>query len=82
MSQVKCGPHPKGVAEGKGAGPEAPGPRPPGEADGENEVTSEFKGPLNALVQNCTILHNIVGPACIFLRQGFAKSQLVCTMKN
>ncbi|XP_059371964.1 calcium-binding protein 2-like isoform X2 [Carassius carassius] len=66
----------KGVAEGKGAGPEAPEPRPPGEAEGENEVTSEFKGPLNALVQNCTMLHNIVGPACIFLRQGFAKSQL------
>uniref|UniRef100_A0A673GU87 Calcium binding protein 2b n=1 Tax=Sinocyclocheilus rhinocerous TaxID=307959 RepID=A0A673GU87_9TELE len=57
-------PHPKGVAEGKGAGCV-------GQADGENEVTSEFKGPLNALVQNCTMLHNIVGPACIFLRQGF-----------
>ncbi|XP_048087502.1 calcium-binding protein 2 isoform X2 [Alosa alosa] len=32
--------------------------------------------PLCALVQNCTMLHNIVGPACIFLRQGFAQAQL------
>lgn len=56
----------------------AASPCPPREADGEKEVPSEFKEPLNALVQNCNMLHNIVGPACIFLRQGFAKSQLVC----
>ncbi|KAG7462080.1 hypothetical protein MATL_G00198710 [Megalops atlanticus] len=37
----------------------------------------EFNEPLCKLVQNCTMLHNIVGPACIFLRQGFAQAQLV-----
>ncbi|XP_018593710.1 calcium-binding protein 5-like [Scleropages formosus] len=36
----------------------------------------EFGDPLNTLVHNCTMLHHIVGPACIFLRQGFAQSQL------
>uniref|UniRef100_A0A8C9V0S9 Calcium binding protein 2a n=1 Tax=Scleropages formosus TaxID=113540 RepID=A0A8C9V0S9_SCLFO len=39
----------------------------------------EFGDPLNTLVHNCTMLHHIVGPACIFLRQGFAQSQLVRT---
>ncbi|XP_072319522.1 calcium-binding protein 2a isoform X1 [Eucyclogobius newberryi] len=36
----------------------------------------ELEGPLCALVQNVHMLHNIVGPACIFLRQGFTQSQL------
>ncbi|XP_064197969.1 calcium-binding protein 2-like isoform X2 [Anguilla rostrata] len=36
----------------------------------------EFSEPLCTLVQNCTVLHHIVGPACIFLRQGFAQAQL------
>ncbi|XP_051788569.1 calcium-binding protein 2a [Erpetoichthys calabaricus] len=54
-------------------------PRPRVEAsDDEDEEDSdqEFGEPLCALVQNCTMLHNIVGPACIFLREGFAEAQL------
>uniref|UniRef100_A0A3P8VRX4 Calcium binding protein 2a n=1 Tax=Cynoglossus semilaevis TaxID=244447 RepID=A0A3P8VRX4_CYNSE len=43
--------------------------------DGEKKE-QEFGEPLCALVKNCNMLHNIVGPACIFLRQGFVKSQL------
>ncbi|KAM7393686.1 hypothetical protein PAMP_020540 [Pampus punctatissimus] len=44
------------------------------EEEGGNErVVDE---PLCALVKNCNVLHNIVGPACIFLRQGFSQSQL------
>uniref|UniRef100_A0A8C6WK06 Calcium binding protein 2a n=1 Tax=Neogobius melanostomus TaxID=47308 RepID=A0A8C6WK06_9GOBI len=35
-----------------------------------------LEGPLSALVQNCNMLQDIVGPACVFLRQGFAQSQL------
>ncbi len=54
-----------------------------GDAEAENEDDEElgkkFEDPICALVQNCTMLHNIVGPACIFLRQSFAQSQLVCT---
>nr|XP_055034947.1 calcium-binding protein 2 isoform X2 [Misgurnus anguillicaudatus] len=76
LSQNKIWPHPKGVTEDKWHRVVTPGLRPPGVADGEKEVASEFKESLNALVQNCTMLHNIVGPACIFLRQGFVKSQL------
>lgn len=65
-------PHLKGEAEGNGSGSL------PLKAEGDEEVNSEFKQPFNALVQNCTLLHNIVGPACVFLRQGFARAQLVC----
>lgn len=53
-----------------------------GEMDTEDEEEGgnerEFDEPLCALVKNCNMLHNIVGPACIFLRQSFAQSQLVC----
>uniref|UniRef100_A0A3Q2QR26 Uncharacterized protein n=1 Tax=Fundulus heteroclitus TaxID=8078 RepID=A0A3Q2QR26_FUNHE len=56
-----------------------------GEVDSEDEDDEEeggsrreFDDPLCTLVKNCNMLHNIVGPACIFLRQGFAQSQLVC----
>lgn len=56
-----------------------------GEVDTEDEEDEEeggsrreFDDPLCTLVKNCNMLHNIVGPACIFLRQGFAQSQLVC----
>ncbi|XP_046705645.1 calcium-binding protein 2 isoform X3 [Silurus meridionalis] len=45
-------------------------------SDEENVVHHEFKQPLNALLQNCNMLHNIVGPACIFLRQAFSQAQL------
>lgn len=64
------------------AGSVSPGPHPPEVSDGEKEVISEFKQPLNALVNNCTVLHNIVGPACIFLRQGFSQARLVCMQKS
>ncbi|CAL1602113.1 unnamed protein product [Knipowitschia caucasica] len=53
---------------------------PPGETlEGdteEEEAVEELQGPLCALVQNVNMLRNIVGPACIFLRQGFTQSQL------
>ncbi|KAI1900735.1 hypothetical protein AGOR_G00052950 [Albula goreensis] len=28
-----------------------------------------------ALAQNCALMHNILGPACIFLRKGFAENR-------
>ncbi|KAM9792851.1 calcium-binding protein 2a isoform 1-T1 [Neosynchiropus ocellatus] len=46
-----------------------------GEEETEEEK-GEFIDPVCALVKNCNMLHNIVGPACIFLRQSFAQSQL------
>ncbi|KAM6941428.1 calcium-binding protein 2a isoform 1-T1 [Lycodopsis pacificus] len=48
------------------------------DTDDEDEGGSErdFDEPLCALLKNCNMLHNLVGPACIFLRQGFAQSQL------
>lgn len=49
--------------------------------NGEDEESGNervFDDPLCALVQNCTMLHNIIGPACIFLRQSLAQAQLVC----
>lgn len=36
-----------------------------------------FNNSLGTLVKNCNILHNIVGPACVFLKQGFSQT-LVC----
>lgn len=54
------------------------GTRAKNDEDEESGSEREFVEPLCALVQNCTMLHNIVGPACIFLRQGFAQAQLVC----
>lgn len=78
-------PQHKNIPESKGltnwAGTGSPEPRPPEVSDEEKEVISEFKQPLNALVQNCTLLHNIIGPACIFLRQGFSQARLVCMQK-
>ncbi|KAJ8268786.1 hypothetical protein COCON_G00113930 [Conger conger] len=61
------------------------GPRGLGDTDvsgeegplGDSGRDREFSEPLCTLVHNCTLLHNIVGPACIFLRQGFAQAQLV-----
>ncbi|XP_033984700.1 calcium-binding protein 5-like [Trematomus bernacchii] len=48
------------------------------DTDDEDEGASErdFDEPLCALVQNCNMLHHLVGPACIFLRQSFAQSQI------
>lgn len=44
----------------------------------DQDVEEElFHNPFGALVKNCNMLHNIVGPACIFLKQGFSQT-LVC----
>uniref|UniRef100_A0A3Q2Y3E6 Calcium binding protein 2a n=1 Tax=Hippocampus comes TaxID=109280 RepID=A0A3Q2Y3E6_HIPCM len=40
------------------------------EEDEERGSEPEFDEPLCALVKNCNMLHNIVGPACVFLKQG------------
>jgi hypothetical protein len=50
------------------------------EEEEEDERRRVFEKPLCAVVQNCTVLHNIVGPACIFLREAFIQSQLVCNL--
>uniref|UniRef100_H3B5M3 Calcium binding protein 2a n=1 Tax=Latimeria chalumnae TaxID=7897 RepID=H3B5M3_LATCH len=36
----------------------------------------DFNDPFYALVQGYNVLHNVIGPACIFLRQGFAEAQI------
>uniref|UniRef100_A0A3P9B0D9 Calcium binding protein 2b n=1 Tax=Maylandia zebra TaxID=106582 RepID=A0A3P9B0D9_9CICH len=52
------------------------------EGDEDLDVEDKpFKESLGALVKNCNMLHNIVGPACIFLKQGFART-LVCNRKS
>ena len=56
-----------------------------GEVDTDDEDAGserDFDEPLCALVKNCNMLHNLVGPACIFLREGFAQSQLVCMITH
>lgn len=35
----------------------------------------ELPGPLLMLAQNCAVMHNLLGPACIFLRKGFAENR-------
>ncbi|XP_048370592.1 calcium-binding protein 1 isoform X1 [Sphaerodactylus townsendi] len=35
----------------------------------------EYQGPLMVLAQNCAVMHNLLGPACIFLRKGFAENR-------
>uniref|UniRef100_A0A8C8TR07 EF-hand domain-containing protein n=1 Tax=Peromyscus maniculatus bairdii TaxID=230844 RepID=A0A8C8TR07_PERMB len=35
----------------------------------------ELPGPLMMLAQNCAVMHNLLGPACIFLRKGFAENR-------
>lgn len=52
------------------------GLEPEGEED-QDVKDKPFKHPLGALVKNCNMLHNIVGPACVFLKQGFSQT-LVC----
>lgn len=51
------------------------GLRPEGEDDGDGEDRL-FHDPFSALVKNCNVLR-IVGPACIFLKQGFSQT-VVC----
>lgn len=48
------------------------GLRPEGEDDGDGEDRL-FHDPFSALVENCNVLR-IVGPACIFLKQGFSQT--------
>lgn len=44
----------------------------------DQDVEEElFANPFGTLVKNCNMLHNIVGPACVFLKQGFSQT-LVC----
>ncbi|XP_028383774.1 calcium-binding protein 1 isoform X1 [Phyllostomus discolor] len=35
----------------------------------------DLPGPLLMLAQNCAVMHNLLGPACIFLRKGFAENR-------
>ncbi|XP_055461903.1 calcium-binding protein 1 isoform X4 [Psammomys obesus] len=35
----------------------------------------DLPGPLMMLAQNCAVMHNLLGPACIFLRKGFAENR-------
>ena len=39
----------------------------------EAQVT--YQESLLALAQNCALMHNVLGPACIFLRKGFAENR-------
>ncbi|XP_068570948.1 calcium-binding protein 2-like isoform X2 [Cebidichthys violaceus] len=41
--------------------------------DQDDVEENAFNDPFCTLVKNCNMLHNIVGPACIFLKQGFSK---------
>lgn len=47
---------------------------PPGPQDGEELAEAAQSPPL----QSYSVLHGLVGPACIFLRQSIAITQLVC----
>lgn len=38
-------------------------------------ASGELPGPLLTLAQNCAVMHNLLGPACIFLRKGFAENR-------
>ncbi|XP_051661461.1 calcium-binding protein 1 isoform X1 [Manacus candei] len=42
----------------------------------EGSSACEYQGPLMVLAQNCAVMHNLLGPACIFLRKGFAENRL------
>ncbi|RLV97777.1 hypothetical protein DV515_00011389 [Chloebia gouldiae] len=41
----------------------------------EGSSAGEYQGPLMVLAQNCAVMHNLLGPACIFLRKGFAENR-------
>ncbi|XP_023272530.1 calcium-binding protein 2-like isoform X2 [Seriola lalandi dorsalis] len=49
------------------------GLQPEGQEDQDTE-DKPFNDPVGALVKNCNMLHNIVGPACIFLKRGFSQT--------
>ncbi|XP_041720392.1 calcium-binding protein 2-like [Coregonus clupeaformis] len=77
-------PLPKGVLPSEGSGAPLAAAMLGGvwvlEEEEEDERSEErrrvVEEPLCAVVQNCIVLHNIVGPACIFLREAFIQSQL------
>uniref|UniRef100_A0A3Q3VPT9 EF-hand domain-containing protein n=1 Tax=Mola mola TaxID=94237 RepID=A0A3Q3VPT9_MOLML len=52
----------------------AVGQQPGGDSDQDVEEDELFRDPFSALVKNCNMLHNIVGPACVFLKQGFSQT--------
>ncbi|XP_061458693.1 calcium-binding protein 1 isoform X2 [Rhineura floridana] len=41
----------------------------------EGSSAGEYQGPLMVLAQNCAMMHDLLGPACIFLRKGFAENR-------
>ncbi|RXM96251.1 Calcium-binding protein 1 [Acipenser ruthenus] len=45
------------------------------EAAPPGSLLDPCQGPLLALAQNCTLMHNLLGPACIFLRKGIAENR-------
>uniref|UniRef100_A0A8C6YEJ5 Uncharacterized protein n=1 Tax=Naja naja TaxID=35670 RepID=A0A8C6YEJ5_NAJNA len=47
--------------------------------EGPSAGEGQGQGSLMVLAQNCAVMHNLLGPACIFLRKGFAENrQPVC----
>lgn len=57
------------------------GLHPEGEEEQEALVDKPYRDSFGALVKNCNMLHNIVGPACIFLKEGFSHT-FVCKYKS
>lgn len=53
------------------------------EDEEENQELEEkaFKDSFSLLMKNCKVLHNIAGPACIFLKQAFVQ-MLVCNRQH
>ncbi|XP_012586632.1 PREDICTED: calcium-binding protein 1 [Condylura cristata] len=37
--------------------------------------SGDLPGPLLTLAQNCAAVHSLLGPACVFLRKGFAENR-------
>ncbi|PWA22326.1 hypothetical protein CCH79_00012636 [Gambusia affinis] len=50
------------------------GLRQPEEEENEDMEDKTFKDSFRSLMKNYKVLHNIVGPACIFLKQGFVQT--------
>ncbi|XP_064210191.1 calcium-binding protein 1a isoform X1 [Anguilla rostrata] len=46
-----------------------------GPGGGPDGGLGAYQEPLLALAQNCALMHNMLGPACIFLRKGFAENR-------
>ncbi|XP_032084779.1 calcium-binding protein 1 isoform X1 [Thamnophis elegans] len=43
--------------------------------EGPSAGEGQSQGSLMVLAQNCAVMHNLLGPACIFLRKGFAENR-------